>query len=104
MKVRTIILIMPQHKEVEGFNQNKSSCLGRDKFMLVLILQTELLAPQAHVSIFLSIAFVISILLISSKTAFQGRNIIPECRGIRFLTKLHKIFRTYKSSMKIDTH
>lgn len=72
--------------------------------MLVLILQTELFAPQAHVSIFLSIAFVISILLISSKTAFQGRNIIPECRGIRFLTKLHKIFRTYKSSIKIDTH
>jgi len=68
---------MPQHREAEGFNQNKPAHSGSDKFMLVLILQTELFAPQAHVSNFLSFTFVIPILLISYKTTFQGRIIIP---------------------------
>lgn len=69
VRVRTIILIvqlgMPQHKEVEGYNQNKTAHSGRDEFMLVVILQTELFAPQAHVSIFLSFTFAVPIVLIS---------------------------------------
>lgn len=67
---------MPQHKEVEGYNQIKTAHSGRDEFMLVLILPTELFAPRAHVSIVLSFTFVIPILLISYKVTFQGINII----------------------------
>lgn len=54
VRARAVILIvqlrMPQDKEVEGFNQNKPAHSSRDNFMLVSMLQTELFAPQAHVS------------------------------------------------------
>lgn len=63
---------MPQHTEAECFNQNKSAGSGRDKFMLVLILQTELLAPQPCVNNFLSFTFVVLVLWISCVSAFQG--------------------------------
>ena len=69
---------LPQHTEAECFNQNKSAGSDRDKFMLVLILQTELFAPQPRVNTFLSFTFVVLVLLISCMSAFQGEKNIAK--------------------------